>query len=543
VIQQAHAMDDPDCISVASLMEEDPAIALENGNFLRFAAAMRGDGRECSTIIDGYLSPAVMVALEEEVEPAPEPPQQAPPTPIVEAVEVETVATAWPSIVLEEPLATLASAHVPSPEVTLPSTLVQAQRPYKPDESLEPFRATTLDEGLEETLEEAFEEEPRWPALELTHTSLPAEVAQAANHAYTFEAAQRFIYRDLSFEYLIPEVVINPITQARYIYYHLPPAIAANRYILDVLGQTLPTRAGEHLPAGVFAIVPHFPESTVARIGPHIWTNLEGVAYTMYGRSMEAMYQTLEYPPYLFSEIFLQFQQQDRFSPFRATDRVGPFVGRELEGGWIEHGSVYLCTDEQGGWRLFEYPYLPPTADCVVLLWNWNPVVDGERVYNPSPGTLVPQQNAQLNRTIRARLNGLPLPDNIGPSIVFRTDAETGESDFIVFPAFAYLNNTTVLADLAFGTPLPSGRLPDPERTILASPDLHYAYTNGAGTGAGLEGAEGAGRPKLVEPTDFEGLPLRSLGYYSNSTSIYIGLNELPPFDPSLFHVSERPSE
>lgn len=305
----------------------------------------------------------------------------------------------------------------------------------------------------------------------LTSSPLPPEVTERIENLSTAAGAST-VLRELRYMHLIPEVRAHKATGVKQIVYRLPPAAANSRHITLVLGQHLPTRFGERLPEGVVAVVSHFPKGTIGALGPFLWVSANSVSRLLYGQDVSIVYGSLGYPDRLLAEIYVQDPFKDRRLPFRPTDRIGEFVGDQLGAGAVHWGAVYLYVDRRGAWRLVEYPDLPDEGDAVHLMWNFNPrgPVSGRREFNV-PLYLRQSQLIQQTKTIRNPTNP---QDNVGTSIIFRTDKTRGQTDFIALAPYLYLDNPDLMEDLMYNAPLPDGSLPEPDHLLVAAGDLHY---------------------------------------------------------------------
>ena len=322
-----------------------------------------------------------------------------------------------------------------------------------------------------------------------------------------------YVLRYLDYEYLVSDVRTNESTGIRQTTYRLPPEIVDNDSIVLALGQQLPTRFGDRLPEGVVAVVSQFPEEAVGAAGPFVWVNANAVSEAIYGTDMVAVYQSQRYPANLLAEIYIQEPFRDRPMPFRPTDRVGDFVGEELAAGAIRQGSIYLCVDRDGSWEQREYPDIPVEGDAVNLLWDFNPMnpETGDREFD-APIFLRQQQVYQRAITLES-----PQHD-VGPSIIFRTDQTTGQTDVVAFAPYLYLSNVELLRDIVYNTPLADGSLPEPDDLIVAGSDLHLTSNGEMGPILGPD--EGAvtigGGPVSEGPVDVSGV--------NNHTGFYIGI-------------------
>jgi hypothetical protein len=475
IVEQSEKIGDRDCIAVASMFEDD--IKLASRYTPRFVRAFVTEGGAlCKDVIPGYLP---VVNFDEQFH-----------TPYDDLQIVgNTYGNEFNSI------APQTNHVVTDQENSGHNTNYPTNQQAEANQ--QEYHSQSIDNQLQynsqsENNESKDDGAPTEEIIELNEViqydlsyfsqPLTAEVASAFQSVNSYLNAQWFLREHFDARYLIAEIKENPDAQMQYIYLSLPDQLSGNRFIDVVLGNRLFTRAGEVLPRGVVAIIPHFPEDTIGMIGPHVWTAHPGSSPVLYGNSLESMYGAAGYPNELFVEIYLQYPSP-KF-PYPPTDRVGNFVGLELLNDEIAHGTIYLCTDNLGKWRLNEYPNIPESGDCARLLWNFNPLIPGAgemRNFDPSPGTLVEQQNKQLNISIEKLTDGESMQNNVGPSIVFRTDIVTGESDFIVFPAYLYLSNPRLLRDMLIRTPFPSGDTPRPHQLLAASPDLHYAFANGFG--------------------------------------------------------------
>jgi hypothetical protein len=277
---------------------------------------------------------------------------------------------------------------------------------------------------------------------------------------------------ELTYEQLIRDVKTNEFIGIRQIVYSLPNKLAEDEHLILLLGQHLPTRFGERLPEGVIAIVSQFPEGVIGVIGPFVWVNDNSVSRLLYDTDMIDVYKSQGYPEVLFAEIYIQAPFEDRWMPFRPTDRVGDFVGEELASGAIKWGAPYLYVDEDGSWQLREYPDIPPKGDAVNLMWNFNPInpETGHREFGV-PIYLRQQQFLQQSITLK---NPQDPQDNVGPSIIFRTDKRTGQTDITAIVPYLYLSNFELFRDIIFKTPLADESLPKPNELIVAAGDMHY---------------------------------------------------------------------
>jgi hypothetical protein len=288
----------------------------------------------------------------------------------------------------------------------------------------------------------------------------------------------------------------------------------------DLLGLRLPTLAGDTLDSGVLAVGVTPPPDTWGRLGPFVWSRTPVDAFRKFGVPMDANYTALAYPPRLIAEVYLNTEAPDG-ARFRPTDRLGDYVGAEIGAGAIRHGAVYLCVSRQGAWRLFEYPELPANEDCVNLVWPFNaPDAAGSRRAFVPPPWLVKEQTAHQVITVDELSAGGDPPRNIGPSVIFRTDASASrrETDILVVAPFLYLDNPSLLQEMVYGLPMRDGSLPDPDHLIVAAGDLHYV-------------AFGELRPLLREGVTLRTIERttpggRSLDYTAraNAVALYLGL-------------------
>jgi hypothetical protein len=321
------------------------------------------------------------------------------------------------------------------------------------------------------------------------------------------------LLRYLDYEYLVSDVRINESTGIRQTTYRLPTELVGNESIILALGQRLPTRFGDRLPEGVVAVVSQFPEGAIGVAGPFVWVNANAVSEAIYGIDMVAVYRSHRYPTNLLAEIYIQEPFRDKPMPFRPTDRVGGFVGEELAAGAIGLGSIYLCAGRDGSWAQWEYPDIPAEGDAVNLLWNFNPMnaETGHREFD-APIFLRQQQVYQRAVTLESP------QDNVGPSVVFRTDQATGQTDVVAFAPYLYLSNVEVLRDIVYRTPLADGSLPNPDDLIVAGSDLHLTSNGEMGPILGPDqgAATIGGGPAAEGSIDISGV--------NNHTGFYIGI-------------------
>ena len=332
------------------------------------------------------------------------------------------------------------------------------------------------------------------------------------------------VLRALDYGYLVPDIRVSEATGIRQIRYSLPPEAAANRYINLALGQHLPTRFGEMLPEGRLAVVSQFPKDTVGALGPFLWVNTDQAAKVLYETDASTVYQSMGYPEILFGEIYIQDPFLGRRLQYRPTDRIGDFVGEELASGVIRWGTPYLYVAKNGSWGLREYPDIPSVGDIAHLMWNFNPV-------NPKTGlreftvhwALQKSQVREQEITIQ---NPQKPQNNVGASLVFRTDKTTGQTDIVVVATYLYLANAQLFRDIIYNTPLPDGSLPDPNQLIVAAGDLHYV-SNGK-LGPLFSSRE---RPLVIERRGGR-KPVKISGV-RNHTGFYLG-RKAPPSGPAL---------
>lgn len=310
--------------------------------------------------------------------------------------------------------------------------------------------------------------------LKAAHQPLSEEMTARIKSVSTPSEALAIV-SDLKYENLLPEVRVNSPTGVRQIVYKLPEAAANNPNIILVLGQRLPTRFRERLPEGVLAVVSQFPKDAVACLGPFIWVQTDYVARLLYKTDVRTVYHALNYPESLFAEIYIRaplyYPNLIGWWPFPPSDRIGRFVGEDF--GKDAMGWPYLYVGKKGDWRLREYPNIPEEGNAALMGWVFTRVnpETGKREFT-IPIHLIGSQSREQRITIA---NPRRPQDNVGPSIIFRTDDKTGQSDIIATPPYIYLDNAQLFKDIIYKTPLPDGSVPDPENVIAAAGDLHYS--------------------------------------------------------------------
>ncbi len=315
------------------------------------------------------------------------------------------------------------------------------------------------------------------PELQLpAPVPLPDELRERLRGVTSFSGAIRLL-PELRFHHLVPRLHTIPELGIRQIVYELPEEVAQNLYLNLALGQPLPTRFQERLPPGVVAVVTHFPRDTIGVMGPFIWVQAGGVARQLYEVDVKTAYRALGYPDILLAEIYIEaplgYPGPGPRLPFHPWDRVRGYVGEDLARGNIPPGTVYVWAGPDGSWRLWEYPDIPPEGDLARLIWHFHPrdPESGKRQFE-IPIFLQQSQEREQEKTFS---NPQRLQDNVGPSIIIRTDEVTGLTDVLAVAPYLYLQNPDLLRDILYNTPLPDGSLPNPDHLIIGAGDLHYS--------------------------------------------------------------------
>lgn len=360
------------------------------------------------------------------------------------------------------------------------------------------------------------------PVLQIpTPLPLPGDLAQQFQAVASFSQALRLIPQ-LQLRHLIPEVRYIPELGMRQIIYRLPKEIASNPYVVLALGQPLPTRFQERLPDGIVAVVTHLPKEAIGVLGPFLWAQTNGVALQLYDVDVRRAYKALGYPDILLGEIYVEaplgYPGPSPQLPFHPWDRIGGHVGADLARGDIPEGTVYVWTGHDGSWRLWEYPNVPSEGSIARLIWNFHPrdPKTGQRVFT-IPLFLQQSQEREQNKTFS---NPQKPQDNVGPSIILRTEEVTGQTDIVIVAPYLYLQNPDLLKDILYYTPIPDGTLPNPDHLIIGAGDLHYSSNGKMGL---LLAAEEKGVDMALEEVETTSI---NVFRAKNHIGLYIGLRK-----------------
>lgn len=331
------------------------------------------------------------------------------------------------------------------------------------------------------------------------------------------------------FPHIATEAVSSQDQEAgiNFLTFYLPEMITKNKFARAVMGIDITTALGESLPQGALAMKVIFPSDIQAMVAPAVPIPNLAILNEANSKHSAGNYHDLGLPQQLLSQTIISLgcygsERQVIWPTGRMTIQGKDIQGKEFRRGAIADGAVFLFTDEAGKWGLTEWPdehLKQPGVSCANLIWNFNP----GGIFRPYTECFFGEQTAQQHGFINHCVTGAEY-EQIGPTAIFRTDRQTGESDIVFIAPFLPLTAPDIFRRLVTETPVGnSSEITDPENLIIAAPDAKYNTMYGFHP-AVL--AQANGRKKGAFDTfnpDAGNLPVSDPFAINNSTAFYIG--------------------
>ncbi|MBM3283228.1 hypothetical protein FJY90_03150 [Candidatus Gottesmanbacteria bacterium] len=363
-----------------------------------------------------------------------------------------------------------------------------------------------LKEILKEYFPALYQEAAKWEEYGLKFLGMPVRVNlyeyQDREVALLFPAGDemrdiRNVQEAVDFFQKYPrvplgkKVFVDPQSLVRFQTFNLPQQLTDNKSIRIVLGLGITTLMGESLPGFSLAMKVDFPSNIRSTVAPAVpipnFTCNEATR-----RYRTGDYRALNLPRYLLSQTVLSTGHDGNDLQVVPNAERMVILGVDIQGqdfnkGGIADGTVYLWANQKG-WGLADWPddiLRRADTSCVRMFWNLNPYQQSQngREFLPYALDFLGEQATQQHGFINHFITGADYQP-IGPTAVFRTDRQTGQSDIIYIAPFLPLVAPHILKEILIETPVGvSEQISHHNDLLIAMADAKYNTMWGYGPG------------------------------------------------------------